>query len=222
MRVVISLFVFFMTSKVLAQELIYPVPIVPTNFEGIDPNNTAEVRERIKLTAAIYIDTFISDFLRINSLNEDLFDRISIHNDVDQRVIKMPAKDLMDPKALIREVITMRNSMIEYTRRVYTPDKVAAMRASGRGVKFDRAFVDRVQRLETQVQEIAQNRLNVPSPELQGIQQRLGVLEDALGKIDPPASAPLAQTKAPSNGMAAAALVLAAGSFLFQLMSRKK
>lgn len=222
MRVILLIFLFSIHIGATAQDLHYPVPVVPADFTGVDPNNTPELRERVKLVAAIYIDTFITDFLRMNSLSEDLFDRNFINKDVEQRVSKIPAKDLMDPKALVREAITMRNSMIEYTRRVYTPDKVAAIRAAGGGVKFDRSFVDRVQRLETQVQEIAQNKLNVPSPELQGIQQRLGALEDAIGKIDPPSNAPLAQTKNPNSGMAMAALVLAVGSFLFQLLSRRK
>ena len=183
-----------------------PLPKVPTN--------TQEKYEAARYWTAQYTQQFIQQFLVMNGLKENLFNIREILHGAYREVDNIPAADLDNPQKVVERVNNYRSALIALADKLYAKERPNATVFSGGN------RLDAIERRLSELQSL-NAQMNDFAKKLDSFGQRLTMVEQRKLPVALP-SVSNATDDGRSGKIAFAALILAAGSFFFQLYGRRK
>jgi hypothetical protein len=182
---------------------------------GRVPRSTEEKYDAARLWAAQYTQQFIAQFLLLNGLRENLFNVRDIMNVANKQIDSIPGTEIDNPEKVTQRMSDFRKGLIALADKLYAKDRPQETKFSGRS---------RLDAIENRLSDLR----NV-NAQLADIQQKIEAFGQRLTLVEQrklPATLPaqtIVESGDPKTGrLAWAALLLAAGSFFFQIYGRRK
>lgn len=205
-----------------APHLKYPNPVVHPKV--VDSQDTEVLKDNLRLYAANYMRAFINEFLELNGLNQNLFAEQLFIDGVNKAIDDLTPKEVLDPRVGAESFTKMRRELINMADLTYPPNVAARIKAEVKNLRYDQAVANRIDNMEKRLNELSNVNVLISdlNSRVDSLENRIGSVEQRPGGSAAVAAAVPIKPVAQSNGLAWAAIVLAACSLLYQFSNRKR